>query len=61
MHPTETRQELVDRLTAEHRLLDAQLRDLEHHRWLSPQEQAEVARLKKLKLRAKDQLHRLRS
>jgi hypothetical protein len=32
MHPSENRQELVDRLTAEHRLLDAQLRDLEHHR-----------------------------
>lgn len=44
------------RLRDEHALLDARLAALEHKRYLTEQEQVEEVRLKKLKLRAKDQM-----
>ncbi|MGH9398003.1 MAG: DUF465 domain-containing protein [Terriglobia bacterium] len=44
------------RLQEEHALYDAQLEELERKKYLSEQEQMEEIRLKKLKLRAKDQM-----
>ena len=54
------KQEMIDQLTAQHAALKARVHELEQHLALSQMEQLEVARLKKLKLRAKDQLYRLR-
>lgn len=48
--------ELLERLRIEHRRLDEQVNQLESQRWLSPEEEAEVKRLKRLKLAKKDQL-----
>lgn len=56
----ETKQELMARLEAEHRALKARVQELESHLSLSPSEQLELARLKKLKLQTKDQLYALR-
>ena len=53
------KQELLDRLTAEHRELDEQLRMLERRRALTPAEQSEIIRLKKQKLLTKDRIARL--
>lgn len=47
---------LVDALRAEHRALEARVRELDSHPWLSAEEQLEMAALKKLKLAKKDQL-----
>jgi uncharacterized protein YdcH (DUF465 family) len=65
-NPTEAiREELMvndqefKRLRAEHAGYDAQLEQLSHKKFLSEQEQAEETRLKKLKLRAKDQMEQL--
>jgi hypothetical protein len=49
----------LDRLHAlreEHHVLDNQIRDLDAKPWLSPDDQVEMARLKKLKLRKKDEI-----
>ena len=54
-----SKQELLAELTAEHRRLDAELRQLERRRALTPTEQHEVARLKKQKLLTKDRIARL--
>lgn len=53
------KQELLDRLTAEHRRLDEQLQMLERRRALTPAEQTEISRLKKQKLLTKDRIARL--
>jgi uncharacterized protein YdcH (DUF465 family) len=50
---------LLAELTAEHRRLDDELRQLEKRRALTPTEQAEVSRLKKQKLLTKDRITRL--
>jgi hypothetical protein len=47
-------------LTAQHRELEARLKDLDKHLALTPSEQVEYARLKKEKLRTKDRIFRLR-
>lgn len=47
---------LLDRLRTEHRALEARLAELESHLSLSPDEQIERARLKKMKLAKKDQI-----
>jgi uncharacterized protein YdcH (DUF465 family) len=47
---------LLDRLRTEHRALEARLAELEHHLYLSADEQVERARLKKMKLAKKDQI-----
>ena len=44
-----------------HRELDVRLRELGRRAYLTPTEQIEASRLKKLKLRAKDELTSLRS
>lgn len=44
------------RLRDEHSFYDARLEALEHKKYLTEQEQVEEIRLKKLKLRAKDQM-----
>jgi hypothetical protein len=46
--------EEVAALKAEHRALDLRLSELQRHISLSPEEQVESARLKKLKLATKD-------
>jgi uncharacterized protein YdcH (DUF465 family) len=50
---------LIAELAAEHRRLDAQVQALERRKALSPAEQQAYARLKKLRLRAKDRLAQL--
>ena len=46
----------LDRLRAEHHESDMRLRELDRHLSLSPEEQVEVARLKKHKLQLKDEI-----
>jgi uncharacterized protein YdcH (DUF465 family) len=53
------KQTLLAELTAEHRRLDEQLRQLEKRRALTPTEQVEMSRLKKQKLLTKDRIARL--
>lgn len=55
----ETKQALLDELTAEHRRLDEALQALERRRALTPAEQVEISRLKKQKLLTKDKITRL--
>jgi hypothetical protein len=43
-------------LRDEHRDLDVQIKTLASKPWLSPDDQVELARLKKLKLRKKDEI-----
>jgi uncharacterized protein YdcH (DUF465 family) len=53
----------ADRLSqveARHRALDARLKDLARHAYLTPIEQLEIAELKKQKLKAKDEIFELR-
>jgi uncharacterized protein YdcH (DUF465 family) len=50
---------LLAELTAEHRRLDDLLRQFEKRRVLTPSERAEISRLKKQKLLAKDRIARL--
>jgi uncharacterized protein YdcH (DUF465 family) len=56
----ESKQQMMERLSAEHRALKARVHELEGHISLTSQEQLELARLKKLKLHTKDQLYTLR-
>lgn len=56
---TDEREELerrLDTLRREHREMDDRIRDLSARPYLTPEDQIEVARLKKLKLRKKDEL-----
>jgi uncharacterized protein YdcH (DUF465 family) len=54
-----TKDTLLAELTAEHRRLDRELQQLERRRALTPNERAEIARLKKQKLLTKDRIARL--
>lgn len=54
-----SKQALLEELTAEHRRLDEQLRQLEKRRALTPSEQVEMSKLKKQKLLTKDKIARL--
>lgn len=47
---------VAERLRREHEKLDQQVDALESQRWLSPSEESEVRRLKRLKLAKKDTL-----
>ena len=57
----ETRRELIDQLTAQHRALKERIRELDRHLSLTSSERVEYARLKKLKLRTKDQIQLLQA
>lgn len=46
----------LDRLRKEHRALDEQIMTLERRRYLTPTEEVEVKRLKRLKLKMKDEI-----
>ncbi|TAN21869.1 MAG: DUF465 domain-containing protein [Acidobacteria bacterium] len=52
---TGSKQQLAD----EHTLLDTQLEHLHQKRFLTPEEELEAIRLKKLKLQVKDAMQRL--
>jgi uncharacterized protein YdcH (DUF465 family) len=54
-----SKESLLAELTAEHRRLDELLQQLERRRALSPNERAEISRLKKQKLLTKDRIARL--
>ena len=54
-----SKETLLAELTAEHRRLDEMLQQLEKRRALSPNERAEISRLKKQKLLTKDRITRL--
>jgi uncharacterized protein YdcH (DUF465 family) len=54
-----SKETLLAELTAEHRRLDELLKQLERRRALSPNEIAEISRLKKQKLLTKDRIARL--
>jgi len=49
----------LERLRREHVKLDAKLTALESQRWLSASEEAEVKRLKRMKLARKDRMRQL--
>ena len=51
-----SKEDLLARLTAEHRRLDEQLQQLEKRRALTPTEREEISRLKKQKLLTKDRI-----
>ncbi len=53
-------QKVVEKLRREHVKLDHKVQVLESQRWLSPSEETEVKRLKRLKLAKKDQMRTLR-
>ena len=46
-------------LKEEHRLLDTRIQELSSRPYLTPDDQVEVARLKKLKLKKKDEIMQL--
>jgi hypothetical protein len=50
------RQVELERLRREHRALDDQIFAMESQRFLSPDEEAEIKRLKRLKLYKKDEI-----
>lgn len=52
----EKQQVELDRLRGEHRDLDEKIRAIEGRRYLTPAEEAEVKRLKRLKLYKKDEI-----
>jgi uncharacterized protein YdcH (DUF465 family) len=54
-----SKEALLAELTAEHRRLDEQLQQLEKRRALTPNERAEISRLKKQKLLTKDRMRRV--
>ena len=53
-------QERISSAEARHSELDARLKELGRHAFLTPAEQREAAELKKHKLRAKDEIDTLR-
>jgi uncharacterized protein YdcH (DUF465 family) len=54
-----SKETLLAELTAEHRRLDELLQQLERQRALSPNDRAEISKLKKQKLLTKDRISRL--
>lgn len=56
---TKTPIEVLEKLREEHRKLDVQIKDLMATPYLTTDDQLEVARLKKLKLHAKDEIFKL--
>jgi uncharacterized protein YdcH (DUF465 family) len=54
-----TRDAEVEQLLRRHREFEEKLAGFEQHKWLSPDEQREVKRLKRLKLAGRDRLQEL--
>jgi len=52
-------EETLKRLREQHHEADVRLRELDRHLSLSPEEQVEIARLKKQKLHLKDEIRAL--
>ena len=50
----------IEELRGQHQDHERRLEELKQQQWLSPEEQMEEKRLKKLKLHLKDQMERLR-
>lgn len=59
MSRLDDREKTVEKLRREHLKLDGQLQELESKKWVSAAEAAEIRRLKKLKLAAKDEMQAL--
>jgi hypothetical protein len=59
MSQVQERDKMIEKLRREHLKLDEKVSVLESQRWLTAQEEAEMKRLKKLKLAKKDQLEAL--
>jgi uncharacterized protein YdcH (DUF465 family) len=55
----EDRSKLLEKLRREHAKLDRKVQELESQRWITPAEEAEVKRLKRLKLQKKDEMRQL--
>lgn len=55
----EDRSKQLETLRRAHAKLDQKVQEIESHRWISPAEQAEIKRLKRLKLRKKDEMEQL--
>lgn len=53
-------EERISMIETRHRELDARLKELGRHAFLTPSEQLEASQIKKHKLRAKDELAALR-
>jgi uncharacterized protein YdcH (DUF465 family) len=53
-------QERISLVEARHRELDARLKELGRHAYLTPSEQLEASQIKKHKLKAKDEITALR-
>ena len=51
----------LEQLQAQHQQAEVRLKELDRHVWLSPEEQMELARLKKEKLQLKDRMRNLMS
>ncbi len=51
----------IEKLRHEHQDYERRLEELKQQQWLSPEEQMEEKRLKKLKLHLKDQMEQLRN
>jgi hypothetical protein len=51
----------IEQLREQHQQAEQRLRELDRHVWLSPDEQVELARLKKRKLQLKDEIRHLAS
>ena len=60
VHASEVRT-TMEHLQEQHRQAEQRLRELDRHVWLSPEEQIELARLKKEKLQLKDRMRNLMS
>lgn len=54
---TDEKLELLSKITAEHQTLKARVKQLEEQRWLTADEEVEIAELKKRKLLMKDRIH----
>jgi hypothetical protein len=60
-HLPDDQSKTLERLRREHLKLDEQVQELEGHRWLSPDDEAEMKRLKRLKLAKKDEMRHIRA
>lgn len=49
----------LEKLQSQHQQAEQRLKELDRHVWLSPDEQIELARLKKEKLQLKDRMRNL--